>query len=621
MENNLLTGTLHGSTLLHMSHLETLSISDNDLSGLIPGEEIGSLPSLHYLYLDTNHFVGPLPSQLAQVGKAQLLEIWAQDNALSGTVPASYVRFDKLHNFFIDGNKLTGELSPDLCGPDINSDFFADVPTEAERNYCDGIACPAGSVAFEGVFPCTKCPGGEAARLKNRYLGQTGECSDYSQRDILKITYKATTKGGTWRGVSDWDDDNKNVCQMTGITCDAKEHIVEIALKNRGLEGHLPDEIGALTFLESLDVSDNNLMGYVPSDLQWTAITRLDLSGNKIRGIVPPLLCMMKELNGNGEDDVFYCDRIACPEGTFNAYGYHHGERGEACKPCYDETPFIGQKTCANKQKPESWQEAIQMGKDAIQMAEDASEQMGVSPLAGLGIVVGAALVLLMTCWMVKKAYYNPRKMYRRGLKDDGSRSKYRDKTNNYNREEDDEDDNVIDDYSFADSIRYSDQSQHIYKDSLPHYEDEYTDEENNTEFVSDYEDDNISRGTRSAADLVNEHQGLSMNRRQKFKKAVSQTSIGRKAREAASSINVGVKSQRLRISQLTPGSNYTYESADDDGNRDDMYDDEEEIPSNLELARTGTPGSLGMGDDGSVSRNSYGNVKHDDMLDVPMIT
>lgn len=160
MENNLLTGTLHGQTLVKMPVLETLSLSANDLSGLVPGEELGELPNLRYLYVDANHFVGPLPSQLAQVGRSQVLELWVQDNALSGTVPASYVRFDKLHDFFIDGNKLTGALPPELCGPEINSDFFTEAPPEAERNYCDSIACPAGSVAFEGVYPCEKCPGG-----------------------------------------------------------------------------------------------------------------------------------------------------------------------------------------------------------------------------------------------------------------------------------------------------------------------------------------------------------------------------------------------------------------------------------------------------------------------------
>lgn len=108
MENNLLTGTLHGRTLAEMPRLETLSLSANDLSGLLPGEDLGGLPVLHYLYVDGNAFVGPLPHQLAQAGRASLMELWVQDNDFSGTVPAAYTRFDRLHDFFLDGNKLTG---------------------------------------------------------------------------------------------------------------------------------------------------------------------------------------------------------------------------------------------------------------------------------------------------------------------------------------------------------------------------------------------------------------------------------------------------------------------------------------------------------------------------------
>ena len=40
----------------------------------------------------------------------------------------------------------------------------------------------------------------------NRYLGQSGECSDYTQRDVLRIFYEATTKSGPWDGANDWAD-------------------------------------------------------------------------------------------------------------------------------------------------------------------------------------------------------------------------------------------------------------------------------------------------------------------------------------------------------------------------------------------------------------------------------
>eukprot|EP00581_Thalassiosira_minuscula_P009341 CAMPEP_0183705312 /NCGR_PEP_ID=MMETSP0737-20130205/2454_1 /TAXON_ID=385413 /ORGANISM="Thalassiosira miniscula, Strain CCMP1093" /LENGTH=780 /DNA_ID=CAMNT_0025932449 /DNA_START=137 /DNA_END=2479 /DNA_ORIENTATION=+ len=620
MENNLVTGTLSGSTIMKMPHLETLSVSANDLSGLIPGDELGSLPALRYLYVDTNHFVGPLPNQLAQVGRSQILELWVQDNALSGTVPASYVRFDKLHDFFIDGNKLTGALPPDLCGPEINSDFFQNVPPEAERNYCDSIACPAGSVAFEGVFPCERCPGGEAARLKNRYLGQTGQCSNYTQRDIMKIFHDATTKGGPWSGVSDWDDALKPVCEMTGVTCDAHGNVVEIALKGRRLEGHIPDEIGSLPFLESLDVSDNDLMGYVPSDLQWTSMRRLDVSGNKIRGIVPPLLCMMEELNGNGKDNVFYCDRIACPMGTYNSHGYHHGVDGEECKPCYDETPFIAQKACKNVRPPPV---------GFFEMAERTSEDMGINAGAAVGIAFGVIFGACALCCLMKcvRSKMNQQSKY--------NRNKYGSYHDESESDDDDEYD-VEDNYSFnvPQNPRYHDKE---YRDFVITDKDTPKDEESNiarqgmaSPGAADYDDDNMSRrSTRSAVDMMSDHQGVALNRREKFTKSVSERlpgDLGQRARGAAAAINVSARrlsSSRNSVSSKSSRNSFSsrggYEIArDGNGNG---YD--ESYRSNMEMVPSNSSSGDSVGGASNMEKNGYdqNGMQHSDLLDVPMIT
>lgn len=625
MENNLLTGTLHGASLTNVPHLETLSLSDNDLSGLIPGEELGSLPALQYLYLDSNRFIGPLPGQLAQMGKSRLLELWVQDNALSGTVPASYVRFDRLHDFFIDRNKLTGALPPDLCGPEINSDFFTNASPEAERNYCDSIACPAGSVAFEGVYPCEKCPGGEAARLKNRYLGQTGECSNYEQRDVLKIFRDSTTKAGAWSGVSDWDDDGKAVCDMTGIACDAHGNIVEISLKNRRLEGHIPDEIGFLSFLETLDLSDNMLMGWVPSDLQWTSMTRLDLSGNRIRGIVPPMLCMKEELNGNGEDNVFYCDRIACPEGTYNKYGFHHGADGETCQPCYDETPFIAQKACVNVQKPG--------GPHFFQRAKETGEKMGVSPGEGFGIALGVSFIFIILYCFAKHAPARSslRKKYERGHNGEEERQniapRHHDEVYEYPDEE--EDDGIA---SFRDAEPdhpggNRDTSQ-VYKDFI--ISDDHEDEEKNNSMaaergenaLADYydDDDNMSRATttsrRSATELVSDHQGMALNKREKFKKAVSvrmSGDIGKKAREAASAVNVSARKMSRRKSNEA-----LYDYHNGVGENDGGYDGSQ-YQKDVELVKNSSSTSRSTSMSPAIDRQKQ--LQPQDLLDVPMIT
>ena len=368
LEQNNLDGTIKGESISSMEKLETLSLSQNNLSGVLPGKEIGSLATLKYLYLDSNHLVGTLSSQIAQQNKAHIEELWLQDNAFSGSVPASFIRLDKLHDFFIDGNKLTA-LPEDICGPNLNADFFeveaaANGVTEAtskEKTYCDHIACPAGSVSLEGMHPCTKCAGTpEIARMTTPYIGtKATNCQNWrSQRDILKAFHEGATKNGPWKkdgnGVHDWDNDEMDICDFTGITCDYGS-VTKIQLRDRGLSGTIAAEIGFLHTLEELDVSDNDLTGFLPSDLRWTDLTKLDISGNRIRGVVPPLLCLMEDLNRDGNSNALVCDRLACPSGSYNSQGAHFGSSNEGkCLPCYDDTPFIAQKSCTHKNNPKS---------------------------------------------------------------------------------------------------------------------------------------------------------------------------------------------------------------------------------------------------------------------------
>lgn len=580
LENNNLVGTLDGNALMQMQKVETLSLSQNNLSGLIPGFQLGSLPSLKYLYLDNNEFVGPLPSQLAQSGKSSLEELWVQDNALSGTVPASYVRFDQLHDFFLDGNKLTGALPLQLCSAKLNNDFFNTLPPDAERNYCEYIACPAGSVGKEGVYPCSVCPGGDAAKLENPYLGKSDanlQCSAYSQRDILRIFYESTSKSG-WLGGSDWDDATKDVCQMTGITCDDHENIVKIGLKNRNLSGTIPDAIGFLSFLETLDLSDNNLEGFIPSDLRWTSLTRLDISGNKLRGVLPPLLCMMQELNGNGENNVYYCDRIACPANTFNAFG-HHGYHGEPCQPCYDvhspEEAYIGQKKCANRQEPPGggfdW-------KKEIETLKETTESVNVFSRVALSIAAFTLLALL----------------YLLGTRCMGGDPHKRTPQRKQERKR------ILRQRAVSDSE--SDGSG--------------SDDDEEAGYSDDIEVSSVGSGTsrssRNAMDLINEHKGIALSRPQKMKKAVSERlPKAQGIRTSMSNINVNARKQRLarRKSQETAG---LYDGVVDFGD-----DDEQDY--------------VDKGEDASSVDNNYGEEearvpkfkkkKETDLLDIPMIT
>ncbi len=331
-----------------LTTIDKIDLSSNKLHGTLP--DFGKLPLLQHLHLNNNFLVGTIPPSLAtshpiRGNMGDLLEtVHLQDNLLSGVLPVQLVDLPKLREFIIHENKLTGRVPADMCSENINAFFFQGISTTNDRDYCEAIACPADTVSSDGSYPCNSCNN----ELYNPYIGQTRECNSYvNQRDILKKFYESTTmQVGRWNGKNNWNDDGVFLCDFTGITCDANYYVTEINLRNRGLKGVIPGEIGFLQYLEKIDLSDNELTGYLPSDFRWAPLKSLDVSGNEIRGIVPPKLCL-QGINGNGFKGDYNCDHIACPAGTYSPSGRRDVNRNHKCEPCPHNNPeVLGYKTC-----------------------------------------------------------------------------------------------------------------------------------------------------------------------------------------------------------------------------------------------------------------------------------
>lgn len=308
--------------------LSTISLSHNLLSGTLPNY-VGSLAALEYLYLNHNTIVGTIPVVWGD-NSSSLKELWLQDNLLSGHVPEKIALNPALRDLYLDGNKLTGEIPVSLCRKRLNLDFLEQINKTAVTDInCDSIACPSNYVSRDGLYPCHDCS--LQGTLKNPYIGQSGECRSLTESLIISNFF--TVQAG--------DSQRDSACLYNGVTCDTQGRVVKIIAPNRKLVGSIPDSFGFLQNLQELDVSDNELTGFLPSGLRFAPLNVLDVSGNQLRGIVPPLLCNMDKVNGNGQNGDFVCNNIACPIGTYSQTG-----RG-ICRIC-DEggAAFLGSKTC-----------------------------------------------------------------------------------------------------------------------------------------------------------------------------------------------------------------------------------------------------------------------------------
>jgi hypothetical protein len=88
-----------------------------------------------------------------------------------------------------------------------------------------------------------------------------------TQRDALTTLHQTTNQNNTWHlGALNGNKTNwlsGHFCHWKGVTCYDK-NVVAIDLSNCGLSGNLTDAISELTELEFLDLSDNDLYGYIP---------------------------------------------------------------------------------------------------------------------------------------------------------------------------------------------------------------------------------------------------------------------------------------------------------------------------------------------------------------------
>ena len=103
-------GTWFGVTTDGNGRVTGLNLRTNNLVGTLP-DELGNLTSLLQIYLQDNQLSGPIP---ALSGLTSLTHLEMARNQLSGSIPA-LATLTSLQKIYLQGNQLSGPI-PDLSG-------------------------------------------------------------------------------------------------------------------------------------------------------------------------------------------------------------------------------------------------------------------------------------------------------------------------------------------------------------------------------------------------------------------------------------------------------------------------------------------------------------------------
>ena len=296
---NQLTGEIPPE-LGRLSNLTDLSLSGNQLTGEIP-PELGGLSNLTLLFLSGNQLTGEIPPELG--GLSNLTDLFLSGNQLTGEIPPELGGLSNLTLLELSGNQLTGEIPPELGGLSNLTGLFLDsnqltgvIPKELgnlsnlQELYLGGnllTGCvpdglrdvPNNDIARLGLPFCSEHPcvsGGAVVDATN--TGLVSDCGMLlAARDTLAGTAALNWSADT--PIADW----------TGVALgEASGRVTEILLVGMGLNGRIPKQLGSLTNLQSLDLSDNRLTGSIAAELlDLSNLQELYLGGNLLTGCVP----------------------------------------------------------------------------------------------------------------------------------------------------------------------------------------------------------------------------------------------------------------------------------------------------------------------------------------------
>ncbi|XP_062115639.1 receptor-like protein 48 [Humulus lupulus] len=357
ISNNLITGFHNHQTMLPWSSLRVLKIqsnllegqlpvlpssvihydaSDNILSGEIP-KSICDLSSILILDLSNNNLSGEFPRCSGGMISGSIIALNLRNNSFHGTIPLECQQQESdLRMVDFSHNNFQGKLQRpfatcvNLEFLDFSYNQISDVfPTwlgsfpllkvvlmrenkfhgvigkpehtkgefpmlqiiDVSHNYFTG-ALPSEYMLLWDAMKAFKVSdwkymnAGENVTYNTHVIGGGITLYNYSTTFVMKSV--ATSYGKIPANLAVIDLSSNNFSGQIPESIGSLKALYSLNLSNNALTGHIPPSLGTLTELESLDLSQNQLSGKIPQQLaELKFLQKFDVSYNNLIGLIP----------------------------------------------------------------------------------------------------------------------------------------------------------------------------------------------------------------------------------------------------------------------------------------------------------------------------------------------
>ncbi|XP_070680534.1 probable LRR receptor-like serine/threonine-protein kinase At3g47570 isoform X1 [Malus domestica] len=255
----------------NLTQLTQLGFGNNTLIGIIP-YEVGNLQSLQYLSLDFNNLNGPFPSTIFNMSKMTVLSLVG--NQLSGSLPANIgLGIPNLQSIYLGMNELSGVI------PNF-------ISNGSKLNHVD-----ISDNSFSGFIPNKLCA---LANLEYLSLYQNNLTVDTSTPEVNFLSCLGNLRN---LGVLILGRNPLNAPLPISFQ-NYSTSLQKISLSECKLKGSIPNDIGNLSSLISLNLVSNQLSGLIPTSIgRLGSLQGLYLVDNKLQGYIPDKLCQLNKLS------------------------------------------------------------------------------------------------------------------------------------------------------------------------------------------------------------------------------------------------------------------------------------------------------------------------------------
>ncbi|XP_070052458.1 probable LRR receptor-like serine/threonine-protein kinase At3g47570 isoform X2 [Nicotiana tomentosiformis] len=271
LTDNKLTGKLPTTICDHLPNLEGLHLSKNHIGGAIP-PNLGKCRKLQVLSLSVNKFIGVVPRELANLTELRIL--YLGNMLLEGEIPAELGNLKKLQALGLSQNEFTGSVPANIFNMSALQALQLSQNKLSDNSFTGPIPESLGNLEYLEMLTFEK----------NNFFG------DSALSFLTSLTKCRKLK-------SLWFADNPLDGVFPSSVGNFSNSLQIFVGRGCKLKGVIPEEIGNLTRVIKMSLSNNELTGHIPNTIQsMLNLQELYLRNNKLEGTIPDVICNLKNL-------------------------------------------------------------------------------------------------------------------------------------------------------------------------------------------------------------------------------------------------------------------------------------------------------------------------------------